>query len=153
MSKKARVLLVVTILVVALAVSSTVFSNSASNSDKIAEGAGLQGSNESGMKIYQQSERADYWGPFRVIEKGMAIYHESERNLTSVGPVFSNEEGLAIYLESERNSNPVQRVGSREEGMAIYHESERYTAKPAVRLYDGKPFNAYQRSEWLGADQ
>ena len=67
--------------------------------------------------------------------------------------MLSNEEGLAIYHESERSSNPVQLGGSKQAGMAIYHASERNTIKPAERLYDGKPFNAYQRSEWLGAER
>lgn len=154
MSKKVRIFLVLAILVVALAVSSTIFGNFASNSDNVAEGAGFQKANEAGMAIYQQSERAGYRRiPARIIEEGMAIYHQSERGSNSNGSLFSNNEGMAIYFESERNSNPVQLVGSKQEGLEIYYSSERSTTLSAERLFDGKPFNAYQRSEWLGAEQ
>jgi hypothetical protein len=154
MSKKVRIFLVVAILVVALAVSSNFLGVFSPNSGKIAEGAAFQGANEAGMKIYQQSERADYGRiPARIIEEGMAIYHQSERGLSSNSGSFSNEEGLAIYHASERGGNPVELVVSNEEGLEIYHESERYTTRPPERLYDGKPFNAYQRSEWLGAER
>jgi hypothetical protein len=151
---KIRLVLVLAILVVMFAVSFSILGVFASNSDNPRDQASDQSVNEAGMKIYQQSEWADYRGvPFRVIQEGMAIYHKSERNTSSVGPTFSNEEGLAIYFESERNNAPVQLVGTTQEGMAIYHASERNTIKPAERLYDGKPFNAYQRSEWLGAER
>jgi hypothetical protein len=154
MSKKVRILLVLAILVVALAVSSNILGGFASNSEKTAEGAGFQGANEAGMKIYQQSEWASYRQvPARIIEEGMAIYHQSERSSHSNKASLYDEEGMAIYRESERNSNPVKLVGSKEEGMEIYYASERNTVIPAVRLYDGKPFNAYQRSEWLGAER
>lgn len=154
MSKKVRIFLVLAILVVALAVLSTIFGNFASNSDNVAEGAGFQKANEAGMAIYQQSERAGYRRiPARIIEEGMAIYRASERNLASLEPTVYKEAGLAIYHESERNASLVRPVGTTEEGLGIYHASERNTIIPAVRLYDGKPFNAYQRSEWLGAER
>ena len=68
--------------------------------------------------------------------------------------LYSNEEGLAIYHESERNSYPNGPAVFNEQGWAIYLESERNAAAaPPQRLFNGKPFNAYQRSEWLGADR
>ena len=154
MSKKVRIFLVLAILVVALAVSSNILGVFSSNSEIIAEGAAFQGANEAGMKIYQQSERAGYGRiTARIIEEGMAIYHQSERSSHSDRASLYNEEGMAIYRESERNSSPLKLVDSKQEGMEIYYASERNTVIPPVRLYDGKPFNAYQRSEWLGAER
>ena len=66
----------------------------------------------------------------------------------------ANEVGLKEYKQSEWAD--YRGVPSRviEEGMAIYHKSERQgVAAPPVRLYNGEPFNAYQRSEWLGAER
>ena len=67
---------------------------------------------------------------------------------------FSNEEGLSIYRESERNNYPVAPAAFNEQGWSIYLDSERQGAVSVPqRLFNGKPFNAYQRSEWLGADR
>lgn len=87
-------------------------------------------------------------------DEGLAIYHESERKTGQVMSATSNEEGLALYHESERHSGQVSSAVSNEEGMAIYYESERAgVAAFTQRLFNGEPFNAYQRSEWLGSEQ
>ena len=126
------VIAVVTILVVTVAVSYSIIGAFASNSVSKPERATLPIANEAGMKIYQQSEWADYQrARSSSNNEGLAIYHESEHKSASVELAVSNEEGLAIYLESERNGAE---------------------ALP-VRLFNGKPFNAYQRSEWLGAER
>ncbi len=126
------VIAMLTFLVVTVAVSYSIIGAFASNSVSKPERAALPIANEAGMKIYQQSEWADY-----------------QRARSS-----SNKEGLAIYHESEHKSASVGSAVYNEEGLAIYHESERYGAEaPPVRLYNGKPFNAYQRSEWLGAER
>ena len=126
------VIAVLTFLVVTFAVSYSIIGAFASNSVSKPERAVLPIANEAGMKIYQQSEWANYQRARSSSNKeGLAIYQESERSLASVGSAVSNEQGLAIYLESER-----------------------YGAEALpVRLYNGKPFNAYQRSEWLGAER
>ena len=122
---------VLTFLVVTFAVSYSIIGAFASNSVSKPERAVLPIANEAGMKIYQQSEWANYQRARSSSNKeGLAIYQESERSLASVGSAVSNEQGLAIYYESERHS-----------------------VVPAMRLYNGKPFNAYQRSEWLGAER
>jgi len=120
---------VLTVLVVTLAVSYSIIGVQATDSVSKPERFVLPLANQAGMKIYQQSEWADYQRARASLNKeGMAIYHESERSFASIGSAESNENGLAIYSESER-----------------------FGAEPQpVRLYDGKPFNAYQRSEWLG---
>lgn len=134
MSKNKSVLVAatLTILVVALVVSGPVMDALASNSDNELKTGALPGSNEAGMQIYKESE----WGTSREFYFGwnqdsLALYHESERDRGSVAPAVSNEEAMAIYHESERSRSP----------------------EPPQRLFNGQPFNAYQRSEWLGADQ
>ena len=123
---------VLTFLVVTFAVSYSIIGAFASNSVSKPERAALPIANEAGMKIYQQSEWANY-----------------QRARSS-----SNKEGLAIYNESEHKSASVESAVYNEEGLAIYLESERYGAEALpVRLFNGKPFNAYQRSEWLGAER
>ena len=123
---------VLTFLVVTFAVSYSIIGTFPSNSVPKPERGALPIANETGMKIYQQSEWADY-----------------QRARSS-----SNKEGLAIYHESEHKSASVELAVSNEEGLAIYLESERYGAEALpVRLFNGKPFNAYQRSEWLGAER
>jgi hypothetical protein len=145
---------VLTFIVVTLAVSYSIIGAFASNSVSEPERGALPVANEAGLQIYRQSEWADYLRAHSSSNMaGLAIYHESERNSPSVKSAVSNQVGLAIYHESERNSASVVPAVSNEEGMAIYHESERNSAVPAIRLYDGKPFNAYQRSEWLGAER
>jgi hypothetical protein len=121
-----------TILLVALVVSGPVMDALASNSDNELKRGALPGAEEAGMQIYKESE----WGNSREFyfgwnEESLALYHESERNRGSVAPAVSNEEAMAIYHESERSRTP----------------------EPPQRLFNGQPFNAYQRSEWLGADQ
>ena len=126
------VIAVLTFLVVTVAVSYSIIGAFASNSVSKPERAALPIANEAGMKIYQQSEWADY-----------------QRARSS-----SNMEGLAIYHESEHKSASVESAVYNEEGLAIYLESERYGAEALpVRLFNGKPFNAYQRSEGLGAER
>jgi hypothetical protein len=149
------VIAVLTFLVVTFAVSYSIIDAFASNSVSKPERVALPIVNEAGLKIYQQSEWADYQrARFGLNMEGLVIYHASERNSTSGEPAVSNKKGLAIYQESEHNAIPVQLVGSTQEGMAIYLESERYGAEALpVRLFNGKPFNAYQRSEWLGAER
>ncbi len=145
---------VLTVLVATLAVSYSIIGVEATDSVSKPERVVLPVANEAGIKIYQQSEWADYQRARSSSNmQGLAIYHESERNSPSVKSAVSNQVGLAIYHESERNSASVVPAVSNEEGMAIYHESEQNSAVPAIRLYDGKPFNAYQRSEWLGAER
>jgi len=93
--------------------------------------AGL-GANEAGINAYKQSEWADYRGvPARVIEEGLAIYRQSERSSALAKPAVSNEDGLTIYRQSERHG----------------------AAASLARLYNGESFNAYQQSEWLGAER
>ncbi len=58
-----------------------------------------------------------------------------------------------IYRESERNAAAVQPVRATQEGMDIYHASESQRRVAPVRLFNGKPFDAYQRSEWLGEER
>ena len=126
------VIAMLTFLVVTFAVSYSIIGAFASNSVSKPERGALPIANEAGMKIYQQSEWADY-----------------QRARSS-----SNKEGLAIYHESEHKSASVESAVYNEEGLAIYLESERYGAEALpVRLFNGKPFNAYQRSEWLGAER
>jgi len=146
---------VLTFLVVTFAVSYSIIGALPFNSVTKPERGALPIANEAGIKIYQQSEWADYQRARSSSNKeGLAIYHESERNSPSVKSAVSNQVGLAIYLESERNSASVVPAVSNEEGLAIYFESERYGAEaPPVRLYNGEPFNAYQQSEWLGAEE
>lgn len=87
-------------------------------------------------------------------DEGLAIYHQSERSTEQVMSVASNEKGLAIYHESEHNSGQFAATVSNDEGLALYHDSERQaSAMTSLRLFNGKYFNAYQRSEWLGADR
>jgi hypothetical protein len=126
------VIAMLTFLVVTVAVSYSIIGAFASNSVSKPERAALPIANEAGMKIYQQSEWADFQRARSSSNmQGLAIYHESEHKSTSVESAVYNEEGLAIYLESER-----------------------YGAEALpVRLFNGKPFNAYQRSEWLGAER
>lgn len=123
---------VLTFLVVTIAVSYSIIGAFASNSVSKPEHGALPIANEAGMKLYQQSEWANYLRERSSSNmEGLAIYHESERNIASAGSVVSNLKGLAIY-----------------------HKSERFgAAAPPIRLYNGEPFNAYQRSEWLGADR
>jgi hypothetical protein len=146
---------VLTVLVATLAVSYSIIGVEATDSVSKPERVVLPVANEAGMKIYQQSEWADYQRARASMNmEGLAIYQASERNSPSVKSAVSNQVGLAIYHESERNSAFVVPAVSNEEGMAIYLESERYGAEvPPVRLYNGEPFNAYQRSEWLGAEE
>ena len=67
---------------------------------------------------------------------------------------FSNEEGLTVYRESERNSYPDAPAAFNMQGWSVYLESERHAAEASSqRLFNGKPFDAYQRSEWLGEDR
>jgi hypothetical protein len=134
MSKKRllTVIAVLAILLVTLAVVDPVMDALASDSESEPKVGALPGANPAGMAIYQQSERADY-GRFTA---------------------KSNAEGWATYYESERGSNSIGSAVSNEEGLAIYHQSERHgAAAPPQRLFNGKPFNAYQRSEWLGAER
>ncbi len=172
------VIAVLTILVVTFAVSYSIIGAFASNSVSKPERATLPIADEAGRKIYQQSEWADYQRARSSSNKeGLAIYHESEHKSASVGSAVYNEEGLAIYLESEWADYQRARSNSNKEGLAIYHESEHKSASVEsavyneeglaiyleserygvealpVRLYNGKPFNAYQRSEWLGAER
>jgi hypothetical protein len=145
---------VLTFLVVTFAVSYSIIGTFPSNSVSKPERGALPIANEAGMKNYQQSEWADYQRARSSSNKeGLAIYHESERKSASVESAVFNQVGLAVYHESERNSASVVPAVSNEEGLTIYHESEQNSAVPAIRLYDGKPFNAYQRSEWLGAEE
>jgi hypothetical protein len=126
------VIAVFAILLVTLAVSDPLMDAFASDSPDEPKVGALPGANPAGMAIYQQSERADYG---RSTAK-------------------SNAEGWAIYYDSERNPNAIGSAVSNEEGLAIYHQSERHgAAAPPQRLFNGKPFNAYQRSEWLGAER
>ena len=126
------VIAVLTFLVATFAVSYSIIGAFASNSVSKPERGVLPRANSAGMMIYQQSEWADY-----------------QRARSS-----SNKEGMVIYHESERSSASYESAESNENGLAIYYESERFGAEPQpVRLYDGKPFNAYQRSEWLGAER
>lgn len=111
--------------------------------------------NEEGMAIYNESERGS--GQVASVasnEEGLAIYHESERKSGQIMSVASNQEGLTIYHDSERNSGQFAATVSKDEGMSLYHASERQaTIVNSVRMFNGQPFNAYQRSEWLGADR
>jgi len=121
-----------TILVATIAVTYSISSTSASIPESGPERGSLSAANEAGMQVYQQSELADYGrGYSRLNAEGLAIYQKSERKSTSVEPAVFNELGLTVYQESERQS----------------------VEMPAVRLYDGNPFNPYQRSEWLGAER
>ena len=126
------VIAVLAILLVSLALSGPVMDALASNSASEPKVGALPGANPAGMQIYQQSERADY-GRFTA---------------------KSNAEGWATYYESERGANRIGSAVSNEEGLAIYQQSERFdAAAPPQRLFNGEPFNAYQRSEWLGAER
>ena len=134
MSKNKSILVAaaLTILLVALVVSGPVMDALASNSDNELKRGALPGADEAGMQIYKESK----WGNSREFYFGwnqdsLALYHESERNRGSVAPAVSNEEAMAIYHESERSRTPA----------------------PPQRLFNGQPFDAYQRSEWLGADR
>jgi hypothetical protein len=161
--------------VLVFAISYSIIGVFASNSDSLPQRAAVQGANEAGLKIYQQSERAVYGRiPARIIEEGMAIYRQSERSASSVGLPFSNEEGLAIYFESERNLGAFQganetglkiyqqseradyrrvQFNSNEAGLAIYHESERNSAavEPAVSNEEGLAI--YRESERFGVER
>jgi hypothetical protein len=107
------------------------------------------------LAIYHESEHKSASVESAVSnEEGLAIYLESEWADYQRARSSSNKEGLAIYHESEHKSASVELAVSNEEGLAIYLESERYGAEALpVRLFNGKPFNAYQRSEWLGAER
>ncbi len=141
--------------VVLLAVAYSFVGVLASNPESAARSDALSGANQAGIYAYNQSEWADYRGvPSRVIAEGMAIYQQSERSPASIELAASNEGGMAIYHQSERSSALIKSTVSNDAGMAVYHQSERHgaAALPA-RLYNGEPFNAYQQSEWLGAER
>ena len=126
------VLAVLIVVLVTLAVLAPLMDALASNSESEPKRGAVPGANEAGMKIYKESEWANYSDFIsRWNEEGLRIYHESERSGYLVAPAVSNEEGLAIYHASERNRTPA----------------------PPQRLFNGQPFNAYQRSEWLGEDR
>jgi hypothetical protein len=117
-------------------------------------GTTLKDSNLKGLEIYFESERNTIVvSPVTDTQAGLAIYHTSERELPVPAAKVSNEDGLAIYHESERNYSPARSVSDVGGGMAIYHDSEWGASAEPIRLYDGQPFNAYQRSEWLGEDR
>ena len=74
--------------------------------------------NAEGLAIYHQSERN--LPLLSTNEVGLSLYRESEWGTNSF--TRPNAAGLAIYKQSERNSVvPV----SIEQGLAIYHQSER----------------------------
>jgi hypothetical protein len=54
-----------------------------------------------GLDIYWQSERSR--AAQGSVEEGMAIYLQSERNLTLTDPSYTVEEGMEIYYASERD--------------------------------------------------
>jgi hypothetical protein len=86
-------------------------------------------------------------------EAAMAIYHQSERSRIPGKPVSAAEEAMAIYHASERSTIQSNYLGLNAVGLAIYQASERNRSMNPVRTFNGQPFNAYQRSEWLGASR
>ena len=119
------------------------------------------------LAIYHQSE----WGraPAQASgfsADGLALYQHSERNRAVNSR--ANAAGLAMYQQSERDSALVQAASLSQQALAIYHASEWGDAAPSSldaglatyhqsewgRVPDrAQQFNAYQRSEWLGADR
>ena len=86
-------------------------------------GLGSSNVNAEGLAIYRQSER-DLTSPRANVE-GMTIYQKSEWGTTPFAR--TNEAGLDIYWQSKRSGAA---PGSIEEGMAIYLQSERSGAAP-----------------------
>lgn len=113
-----------------------------------------------GLAIYHQSEWSRVATPavvaaagapaltgvLRLSAEGLAVYHESEWGRTAADLASAGlEQGMAIYHASEQGSATARLTA---QGLAVYHVSE------WGRVPDrAQRFNAYQRSEWLGADR
>lgn len=77
-----------------------------------------------------------------AVERGMAIYFQSERSLYS-SP--NNELGLDLYHNSEWGLDAQAQNLNQDVGLAIYHQSERATYSS---LDNKLGLALYHRSEW-----
>ncbi len=109
------------------------------------------GLNAAGRAIYHASEheRVPATLPARAERLWLAIYHASEWNRLVPVKWGLGAAGLAVYSASEHTSpaSGAENVLAAE-GLSLYHASEQ-----SREAAPGAGMNAYQRSEWLGADR
>jgi len=109
------------------------------------------GLSPAGRAAYAASERERVPAtlPARAERLWLAIYHASEWDRLVPVKWGLGAAGLAAYSASEHTSAALSAGnGLAAEGLRLYHASEQSRAAAP-----GAQMNAYQRSEWLGADR
>jgi hypothetical protein len=100
--------------------------------------------NAEGLAIYHQSER-NIASP-RANAEGLAIYHQSERNIAAPR---ANVEGMNVYHKSEWGTTPY--VQTNEAGLDIYWQSERSSVAPGS-IEDGMAIYLQSERNFFPAD-